>query len=123
MILDDRQRRLRRKRVWTPSDFAEWLGGDTSRKVALRMLKQLDRELGGTLLIRTGTKKPEYSFVPAYLARMKGEYFERFEGLDLRVSELEEELGEVKAQQKRLALQTGVNTRDIANLRAGKRAA
>lgn len=123
MILNDRQRQLRRKRIWTPSDFAEWLGGETSRKKALRILKQLDVELGGTLLKRSGVLKPEYTFSPSQLSRARPDLFERIEGIDLRVTELEEELGEVKAQQKRLALQTGANTRDIASLRRGHRAA
>lgn len=112
---------VKRKRVWNVRDFAAHLG--ISTKAARTLLKRLNDELDGGLLMTTGGKKPEYTFFPARLARDKPEIFEWFESLESRVDELEEGLGDVKAAQRRIVAQVGQNTRDVAKIRSRGRAA
>lgn len=112
---------LRKKRLWTVADFAAWLG--IKRKPALALLKRLDEELGSTLLMTSKGKKPEYTFFPALLAKAKPEIFERVEGLEMRVNELEERVGEISATQRRAIAQMGQNSRDIVRLQSRRPAA
>lgn len=122
-LLDETQRALCRKRIWTPADFAAWLGGGTSRKKALRILKGIDAEAGGALLTKSGEEKPEYCFSAARLSRLRPEYFlpVSVEATAAAIARLEEELGEVAAEQRRLAMQTGENTRGIREMKAARR--
>jgi hypothetical protein len=118
MTEDANMRRLKRKRLWTVSDFATWMG--LTRKPAFALLKALDEELGGTLLRKSTGKKPEYSLIPALLAKSKPELFERVHGLELRIQSLEEWREEVDSTQRRTVAQVGYVTRCIEKLkRAG----
>ncbi|MFO0735733.1 MAG: hypothetical protein U0270_07635 [Labilithrix sp.] len=97
--------------MWSVSDFANHLG--VSHHRALRMLKKLDEQLGGTLLMPSDRNNRGYTFVRATLQRAHPEYFESVVSLEERVEELEERLEELKAMFRRLAVQTGANTRGI----------
>jgi len=122
-LLDEQQRRLRRQRIWTPSDFAAWMGGGMSRKEALRMLKKINREVGGKLLNESGEVKPEFWFCAARLSKLRPEFFAPTdpEATEAAIERFAEELGEVVAEQRRLALQTGENTRGIRDEKARRR--
>ena len=118
-LLDEVQRRLTKKRIWTPRDFAAWMGGMSYRE-ALRLLNRIDAEVGGKLLMRSGDIRPEYTFSAPRLSRLRPEFFApvSVEATAAAIARLEEELAEVAALQKRMALQTGENTRGIRELRA-----
>lgn len=107
------ERALRRKRLWTASDFALFLGGDTTPRSARALLKRWDRESGGRLLMASGGENRRYTFAPALLLKLHPEIFDRIENLEGRVEELEEGVGELRARQTRLGSQVGQNTRDI----------
>lgn len=105
---------LRKKRLWTAADFAEFLGGGITPRAARELLKRWDAESGGKLLIPTTGTNRLFRFAPAMLLKLHPEIFDRVESLEGRVEELEEQLGDVKARQKRIVAQVGQNTRDIA---------
>ncbi len=110
-----------KKRLWTVSDFAAWVG--ISRKCALALLKQLNTETGGMLLRTSGGKRPAYTFFVASLAKAKPEVFERIEGLETRVDRLEEQMDDRVSRERLIASQVGANTRDIVRLKARRPAA
>lgn len=107
---------VRRKRVWTVADFAEFLGIPPSTAKAL--LLRLDEELNGTLLIRSAGVNRRYQFFPALLAKAKPEIFERVESLEARVEQLADAQDALRTSQTMIAQQVGHNTRDIARLKA-----
>jgi molybdenum-dependent DNA-binding transcriptional regulator ModE len=111
---------LRRKRLWTVADFAAWMG--ISPKQARAMLKRLDQEVGGMLLIKSGGRKPEYTFFPAVLAKSKPELFERFESLEGRVADIETKIDSLEYRQGVIASQTSQNSRDISRIKSTLRA-
>ena len=111
----ERERQLRRKRLWNVADFALFLGGGTSHRQAKRLLLRWDRESGGRLLTPSeGRVNRRYEFAPAVLMKLHPEIFDRIESLEARVDELEEGVGELRGRQKRLGLQVGQNSADIA---------
>lgn len=112
---------IRRKRMWTVTDFATFMG--ITPRQARAMLKRLDAETGGMLLLKSGGKKPEYTFFPATLAKVKPEAFERMETLDARISTVEAQLESLRREQRMIVAQTGQNSRDISRIRAKDRAA
>lgn len=122
-LLTDAQRRLCRQCIWTPSDFAAWIGGGMTRKEALRRLKQIDRECGGKLLTRTGGRKPEYTFSAPRLSRLRPELFAPTDvkATEAAVARLAELLGEVAAEQRRQAQITGETTRALREMKAQHR--
>lgn len=104
---------LRRKRLWTASDFADFLGEGITARQARAILKRWDEESGGKLLIPSTGANRLFRFIPAMLMKMHPEIFDRVESLEGRVEDLEEQLGETRAHQKRIVAQVGQNTRDI----------
>lgn len=117
----------RRARVWTVADFVRHVyGGEPTpaKKLrARRWLLRLNRKHGGRLLIPSEGTNREYTLLPAMLARLEPELFKPIESLEFRVDELEEELSEVKATQRRTISQVGQNSRDIARMRTRSSAA
>lgn len=119
--------RLRKKRIWTVADFATFSG--LSHKAARERLKRYDRALGGTLLTPSLGKNREYTFQPAYLARVVREtvrdgrlaeaigLFDPVDALEMQVDALEDRVEEVHDRTRVLGAQTGQNTRDIAKLK------
>lgn len=105
---------LRRKRIWTVTDFAAFLGEGVSKWQAREMLKRWDRESGGRLLMKTEGVNRLFRFAPSVLVKLHPEIFDRVESLEIRVEELEEGLGELRAHTKRIVGQVGQNTRSIA---------
>lgn len=112
---------VRRKRLWTVTDFAVFMG--ISSRQARALLKRLDAETGGMLLLKSGGKKPEYTFFPAVLAKVKPEAFERIATIEERVSALESQVDGLRKDQRMIVAQTGQNSRDIIKLRTKFRAA
>jgi TolA-binding protein len=55
--------------------------------------------------------------------KLHPELFDRIESLEGRVEDLEEELSETRAHQKRIVSQVGQNTRDIDRLKQRRPAA
>lgn len=108
-------RRIRRKRLWTVTDFATWMG--ITRKPAMALLRALDTELGGVLLRKSNGKKPEYSFVPALLAKAKPELFEKIVSLEIRVDEHDERIEALEGSSRRTISQVGYVTRCVEKLR------
>lgn len=104
----------RKKRVWKVADFASHAG--ISHRSARRLLKRIDMKHGGRLLIPSDGSNREYSFLPAVLARLEPDYFSAVESLEFRLEEVEEAVSTIAAQHRRLASQTGDNTRQIAQL-------
>ena len=101
----------RTKRLWTIADFAEHAGISVSQ--ARRLLKRLDDELEGKLLLRSSGTNRRYTFVRAALARARPEYFAPVESLEERIDVLEELVAEVRRSQKIIATQVGQNTRGL----------
>lgn len=109
-------RPLRKKRIWTVADFADFAGWHFLR--ARRFLIRMNDRHGGKLFLpRGGTNRP-YEFYVATLAKLEPDLFEPIESLEMRVEELEESVSESRADQRRIASQVGQNTRDIARMRA-----
>jgi hypothetical protein len=123
---------LRRKRIWNVADFAEFSG--LSHKAARARLKRYDKALGGALLSPSLGTNREYTFQPAFLARVIREaigdtrleeaigLFEPIDSVDMRVDALEDRLDDMHQAQRITAMQTGQNTRDIARLRRARAA-
>lgn len=109
------------KRVWDVADFADHLGegfeGPQGHRRARRLLKRLDEKHGGKLLIPSKGANREYTFLVATLARLEHELFEPVESLELRLEAVEERVDELSVDQRRIAAQTGHNTREIARMR------
>lgn len=131
---------LRKKRVWTVADFALHAYADDSPAACLRarrLLKRLDEKHGGALLVPSKGTNREYTFAPATLARLEPDLFAPIESLEVRFDALEEDVGELRADQRRIVSQVGANTRrgerheqrigelsrDIARMRSGRPAA
>ena len=110
-----------RSRIWTVADFAAFT--NTTHRAALRLLKQLDAQLGGMLLRASTGKKPEYTLFPGQLAQLAPEFMADWQNHDTRITGVEERLYQLEGAQRRLAAQTTSNTRDIAVIRNRKRAA
>lgn len=119
----------RKARVWTVADFARHVfgcKGEPSAALHLkarRMLRRLNAKHGGRLLIPSAGTNRAYTLTPATLARLEPDLFAPIESLELRLEEVEEDLGELKATTRRAVLQVGQNTRDIARMRARPSAA
>lgn len=108
------------KPLWTVGDFAKHLG--TPHRTARTLLKRLDNELGGTLLIRSGTgNERRYTFCPATLAKAKPEFFERILSLEARISRLEDAHDESVEYRELMVSQIRKNSRDIARLESRSR--
>lgn len=114
---------LRKKRLWTAADFAEFLGGGISPRAARALLKRWDAESGGRLLLPSSGTNRLFRFAPSMLLKLHPEIFDRVESLEARVEELEEEVSDVKAAQKRIVSQVGANSRDIAKIRSRRQSA
>lgn len=112
---------LFKKRLWTVSDFAEFM--QIPYRQALALLKSLDAELNGMLLRKSGSKKPEYSFFPSLLAKAKPEIFETLVPLEARVERLEEAHDEARSDLQRVVFQVSQNSRDIVAIRSKMSAA
>jgi hypothetical protein len=97
------------------ADFAEHVGINHRR--AKLILKKLDREMDGRLLIPSNGKNQRYTFVRSVLQKAHPEYFESVESLEQRVEELEDRVDELHAMMKRIAVQVGANTRGIEAVR------
>lgn len=110
---------LRKKRIWTVTDFATFMG--VSSKSARAILKRLDREVGGMLLRKSEGKKPEYTFFPAMLAKAKPEVFERLETIESRVDEIEAEIETLRREQRMIVSQVGSNTRALQARTGGRK--
>lgn len=106
--------KLKDKRVWTVSDFAELAG--LSHVPARRLLLKIDAKHRGRLLTRSEGTNRMYTFRPATLRRLEPEYFEPVESLEFRVEELEEGLATVTAALRRVATQVGAHTRQLMTL-------
>lgn len=104
----------RKKRVWKVADFAEHAG--IAHRAARRLLQRLDAKHGGRLLTPSEGTNREYTFLPAVLSRLEPDYFSPVESLEFRMEEVEEAVTTITAQHRRLAAQTGENTRQIAQL-------
>ena len=110
-----------RKRIWTVADFAAFT--KQPHRSALRLLKQLNTQLGGMLLRASAGKKPEYTLFPGQLAQLAPDFMRDWQNHDTRITSVEERLFQVEGAARRLAAQTASNTRDIVQLRNRKRAA
>jgi hypothetical protein len=111
----------RRKRVWTCADFAEHAYRETSPQAcrrARRALKALDAKHNGALLIPSAGTNREFTFYPATLARLEKDLFSPIESLEFRVDDLEEGLDTVKADQRDIASQVRINSRELARRRS-----
>jgi hypothetical protein len=104
----------RKKRVWKVGDFATHAG--ISHRAARRLLLRLNAKHGGGLLTPSEGANREYTFLPSALARLEPDYFSPVESLEFRLEEVEEAVTTITAQHRRLAVQTGENTRQIAQL-------
>ena len=121
----------RKKRVWSAADFAEHVFGektDAARRRAVRELKRLDAKHGNKLLRASTGKNRRFTFLPAMLYRLEPALFEAIESLEERVAELEERADltdehfeDASRNLRRVAVQVGQNTRDIAKLRSARR--
>lgn len=115
---------LRRKRIWTVADFAEFAG--LSHKAAKARLKTYNEAMSGMLLIPSKGANREFTFLPSLLARAINDgrlaiasgLFDPVESLEVRVDELEDKIGDMHQAQRAVALQTGENTRAIAKIRS-----
>ena len=107
---------LRKKRIWTVADFAVHIGWHFLR--ARRFLLKLNEKHQGRLLIPSNGTNRGWTFYPATLARLEPDLFAPIESIEVRLDEVEEGLGEVRADLRRTVLQTGANTRDIAKIRS-----
>jgi hypothetical protein len=110
----------RKRRVWTVGDFAAHAGLSHGR--ALRLLKRLDDKHRGAVLIPSAGSNRSYTLFPATLARLEPDLFAPIESLEFRVEALEESADGMKLDQRRIVLQVGQNTRDIARIRSYARA-
>ncbi len=114
---------LRKKRVWSVADFALHAYGESSPAACLRarrFLKRLDAKHDGELLQPSKGTNREYTFMPATLARLEPDLFEPIESLEVKLDALEEDVGELRADQRRIVMQTGANTREIQRLKTRK---
>lgn len=107
--------RLRHQREWDSHDFAEFLG--CSHWQARERLKTYDTAMSGMLLIRSRGQNRRYSFHPAQLAKAFPALFDEFEGLSVRVDDLEEKIGDIFERQKMIAAQVGHTSREMAKMR------
>jgi len=107
-----------RSRIWTVADFAAFT--NTTHRAALRLLKQLDAQLGGMLLRASSGKKPEYTLFPGQLAQLAPDFMADWKNHDTRITGVEERLYQIEGAHRRLAAQTASNTRDVAALRSRK---
>lgn len=108
---------LRKKRIWTVADFAEFMS--CSKWQARQLLKTYDREMKGMLIVRSdrdGSNRT-FRFYPSQLARAFPQIFERVEGLGMQVDAIEDRVSELHQSQRVIVSQVGQNTRDIAKLK------
>lgn len=111
----------RKRRVWKVADFAAHAG--LSHGQAKRLLKRLDAKHGGRLLIPSEGANREYTFFPAVLSKLEPDLFSPIESVEFRLEEVEESVGELRADHRRIASQVGANTRQIAQLQLFRRTA
>jgi hypothetical protein len=111
---------LAKKRLWSVEDFAEWLG--CSKKEARRILKSENAELGGKLILVTKGSRGSFRFLVARLFAEKPEYALTIESLKSDVETLKEGHDDLLTRVNATMRQCGQNTRDIAHLRARRKA-
>lgn len=109
----------RKIRVWTVAMFAKHAFNDDrppACRRARRLLKKIDKKHRGKLLIPSGGSNREFTFMPAVLMRLEPDYFTPVEAIEFRLDAVEEEVGELRATQRRTIGQVGYLSREMTKL-------
>lgn len=110
---------LRKQRVWTVALFAKHAYDDDSPPAcrrARRFLKKLDAKHHGRLLIPTDGANREFTFLPSVLARLEPDLFTPIASVEFRLEAVEEDVGELRASQRRTIGQVGYLSREVTKL-------
>lgn len=109
----------RKVRVWTVAMFAKHAFNDDrppACRRARRLLKKIDKKHRGKLLVPTEGANREFTFMPAVLARLEPDLFTAVESIEFRLEAVEEEVGELRATQRRTIGQVGYLSREVTKL-------
>lgn len=109
----------RKQRVWTVATFAKHAFDDDSPPAcrrARRLLKRIDAKHGGRLLIPSDGTNREFTFMPAVLARLEPDLFTPIASVEFRIEAVEEDLGELRATQRRTIGQVGYLSRELTKV-------